>query len=250
MNSSNNENEREVDLGEIFLSILKHWYIVFLFGMIGALTAFLITKLFVTPQFVSTTRLYVLAKAGTTDTITNSELQAGSLLSNDYVELVKSREVLDHVIAEMNLTNGNGRLLDASTLQKKLSVSVQNNSRVVRIDVTDPDPYRACDIADAIRNAASTQIQRVMDSEAVNVVDEANIPTRASSPSTSRNMTIGGLIGILAAIVIIIIAVLNNDRIATEEDVKKYLGLSTLGLIPMEASEQGKKHSSRRKSKG
>ena len=111
MDNSKRRNDKETNFLAILLSILKHWYIVFLAGMIGALLAFLITKLFITPEFVSTTRLYVLAKAGTTDTITNSELQASSLLSNDYVELVKSREVMEDVIAGMRLTGRDGQLI-------------------------------------------------------------------------------------------------------------------------------------------
>ena len=245
MDNKRFQEEQEIDLLALLSTILRNWYLIILAGMIGGLLAFIVTKAFITPQYVSTTRLYVLAKQGTTDTITSSELQASSLLSNDYVELVKSREVMESAIAQLRLTDSNGKLINASALQKKLGVSVQNNSRVVKIDATDPDPYLASDIANAVRVAASEQIRRVMDSESVNVVDEANIPTVPSSPNNVRNLLIGGVLGGFVAVVIILIRFLSNDRITNEEDVRKYLELSVLGVIPLAANET--KSNSRRK---
>ena len=232
------DDKNEIDLLALVQEILRYWYLVILAGAVGALIAATVTQLFITPKYVSTTRLYVLAKAGTTDSITSAELQASSLLSNDYVELVKSREVMENAITKMNLTDSEGKLLSAAALSKKLSVSVQNNSRVVKIDITDSDPYKACDIANAVRIEASEQIRRVMDSEAVNVVDEANVPTQKSSPSITKNFMIGGLIGVVLVIGVITILYLTNDRVTTEEDVRKYLGLSTLGVIPLAENEK------------
>ena len=240
-------DDREIDLFALLMEVLRNWYFVILAGAVGALVALTITQFGLTPQYVSTTRLYVLAKGGSTDTVTNAELQASSLLSNDYVELVKSREVMDNVIAQMNLTDSDGKLITANALLKKLSVSVQNNSRVVRIDVTDSDPYKACDIANAVRIAASEQIRRVMDSEAVNVVDAANVPLQKASPSLLKNFVIGGVAGAALAVFIILILFLTNDRITTEEDVRKYLDLSTLGVIPLAENEQKSRRIFRRR---
>ena len=91
----------------------------------------------------------------------------------------------------------------------------------------------ASQIADAIRVAAADHIQNVMNTEAVNVVDEANIPDEPVSPSIKKNGLIGAIAGAFIAIVIIIIVYLTNDTIQTSEDVERYLGVSTLGIIPI-----------------
>ena len=54
------------------------------------------------------------------------------------------------------------------------------------------------------------------------------------SPSLKKNAVIGGLLGIVLACAIIIIAYLMNDSIKTGEDVERYLGLNVLGMIPLE----------------
>ena len=243
MNPSNpnTANAVEIDLLDLLNELLRKWLIILLCAAVGALIGVLYSTAFVTPEYESSTRLYVVAKNGSNSGISTSELQASSLLSNDYAELVKSREVMETVIAEMNLTSGS-RLMTASQLSSRLSVSVLANTRVVRITIKDSDPYMACDIANAIRTVAAKQIKRVTDSEAVNVVDEANIPTAPSNRNINRSLLIGGLLGFLVACIVVIVLYLLNDAVTTEDDVHKYLGLSTLGQIPLaEGQEKQKK---------
>ena len=49
-------------------------------------------------------------------------------------------------------------------------------------------------------HAASDHIQNVMNTEAVNVVDEANIPDEPVSPSIKKNGLIGAIAGAFIAI--------------------------------------------------
>ena len=69
------------------------------------------------------------------------------------------------------------------------------------------------------------------------MVDEANLPTSPSSPSVAKWALIGGFIGAIASMAVIIIRYLMDDTIKSSEDVEKYLGWSTLALIPMMYSE-------------
>ena len=129
----------------------------------------------------------------------------------------------------------------------KITVTTQNDTRILSITVKDEDPYVASQMADAIRVAASDHIQNVMNTEAVNVVDEANIPDEPVSPSIKKNGLIGAIAGAFIAIVIIIIVYLTNDTIQTSEDVERYLGVSTLGIIPL---AEGQKKSKKKNKNG
>lgn len=91
-----------------------------------------------------------------------------------------------------------------------------------------------------------------MDSSAVKVVDEANLPTGASGPNVMRYMVIGLAIGFVLAVGIILVIYLTNDKIRTPEDIEKYLGISTLGSIPVDESmvENTKKKSKKKNNAG
>ena len=122
-----------------------------------------------------------------------------------------------------------------------ISVNIQNDTRIISITVTDTSPTRAQDIANAVRVAASSHIYDVMDIEAVNVVDYANLPEKPSSPKTKRNIIIGALLGFILAIGIITVVYILDDTIKTPDDIEKYLGLSVLGSIPYDENEDTSK---------
>lgn len=229
-------DELEIDLWEIIRVLWSRAPVIILSGIVLALVAIVGTKLFITPQYQSTTRMYVLAKQNN-DTLTNSDLQTSTLLTNDYAELIQSRTVTEAVIAQMNLD------LTHEELLAKLEVTVPADTRILTISVTDPDPYMVRDLANTIRDTASEHIQQVMDVEAVNVADEANIPEQPVSPNTMRNGLIAGVLGCVIAVAVILIQYLTNDTIKTSEDVERYLQLSTLGMIPLDENE--KKNSKR-----
>ena len=236
---TNNNDEIEIDLGEIFHLILSRLGVIILSGIILGVISIIGTMLFITPQYESTTKIMVLNKQDS-NTLTSADMQTSTQLTKDYAELIKSRTVLEGVIAQLNLNITYQQLLG------KLTVDTSTDSRIVTIIVSDEDPYTASEMANAIRDMAAEHIQSVM--EAVNVVDSANIPSEKASPSLAKNGVIGGLLGVIIAMAIVIIIYLTNDTIKVEEDVERYLGLSVLGSIPYSEKEsRSKKQKSRKR---
>ena len=62
------------------------------------------------------------------------------------------------------------------------------------------------------------------------------VPTSPSSPSLTRNIEKGALVGLVLVAAYLVIRFLLDDTISTEEDVRKYLGLNTLASIPYDKS--------------
>ena len=179
-NQIKENQEVEIDLGEIFHVLLGRLGIIILSGIVLGLISIVGTMLFIDPQYESTTKIVVLSKQDN-NTLTNQDMQTSTLLTKDYAELIKSRTV------ELNLD------LEHKELLEKISVENQTDTRIVAISVRDEDPYMASQIANAIRDVASVHIQEVMDVDAVNVVETANIPNEPASPSLVKNGILGGL---------------------------------------------------------
>lgn len=228
MNQNNRDNRDdviEIDLVELLGVILHNLWIIIVSGVIVAAATLLVSYFIITPKYESVTKIYVINKANA-DTMTYSDLQAGSTLTKDYKELVKSRPVLEEVLAETGID------VEFKDLEEQITVEVPTDTRIVSITVEDKDPYEARVIADSVRIAASKHIQEVMDTEAVNVVEEASLPTKKSSPSILKNTAIGYAIGLFLAIAIVIMNYIMDDTIKTPDDVEKFLGVSVLGSIP------------------
>ncbi len=241
-NQIKENQEVEIDLGEIFHVLLGRLGIIILSGIVLGLISIVGTMLFIDPQYESTTKIVVLSKQDN-NTLTNQDMQTSTLLTKDYAELIKSRTVTEGVIAELNLD------LEHKDLLEKISVENQTDTRIVAISVRDEDPYMASQIANAIRDVASVHIQEVMDVDAVNVVETANIPNEPASPSLVKNGILGGVLGVVLSVIIILAVYLSNDTVKTPEDVERYLQLSVHGTIPLMDKKKKSKKKKRGKSK-
>ena len=195
---TNNNDEIEIDLGEVFHLVISKLGVIILSGILLGVLSIIGTMLFITPKYESTTKIMVLNKQDN-NTLTSADMQTSTQLTKDYAELIQSRTVLEGVIAQLNLDMTYKEMLN------KVSVETSSDSRIVSISVTDEDPYTASEIANAVRDMAAEHIQSVMDIEAVNVVDTANIPNEKASPSLAKNGVIGGLLGVIIAMAAVII---------------------------------------------
>ena len=228
MNDQN--DEIEIDLWELLDLLLHKLWIIIPTAMVTFVIGFCIAMFAVTPMYESTTGIYVMSRQNS-DTLSLSDTQLSSQLTRDYEELIQSRTVLETVIAKTGIDDTYKGLKD------RVSISNVRDTRIIYITVTDASPEIARLLADAIREEGARHIKDVTNVEAVNVVDEANLPTSPSSPSVAKWALVGGFIGAFASMAVIIIRFLMDDTIKSSEDVEKYLGWSTLALIPMMYSD-------------
>lgn len=240
------ENRREndvieIDLLEIIHILISRFWIIAVVGLLAAAAGFAVSMFVVTPTYESTTKIYILNKSESA-TVTYSDVQMGTQLTKDYAELINSRYVLEEVIEELSLSE-----VEYEDLLDQVSVHTPTDTRIVSITVTDTDPRQAMEIADCIREVAGEHIQNVMDIDAVNVVEEANLPTEKAGPSVTKWTLVGGIIGAFFICVIILVHYLLDDTIKSSEDVERYLGLSTLALIPVAIDENSAKQKTKRR---
>lgn len=228
-------DEIEIDLAELFRRLVAGMPMMIAVGLLTALVAFFVGRFVMTPSYESTTRIYVLSRQDSSS-VTYSDLQMGSQLTQDYTELIQGRYVLEQVIEILGLD------MDYNALLGMVSVSVPDDTRIVSITVRDSDPVRAMEIANCIRETATVYIANVMDIEAINVVETAFLPTQKSGPNVKLITLLGGMLGVFVVAAAAIIGYLTDDTIKTADDVEKYLELSTLAMIPLsEGEKQGKR---------
>lgn len=235
MENNNQNDEIEIDLGQVFLSLLARWYVILLAGITCALVALVITKFLLTPMYTSTTSVYILNKQDS-QAVTYSDLQTGTQLTKDYAQLIQSRTVTEQVIADLGLT------VTSKDLSERIAVSSPTDTRILEISVEDESPEMAMRIANQVREVASVHIKDVMDIQAVNVVDEANVPDMKSSPSAFKNVLLGGVLGVFFAMAVIVVKAIMDDTIKSPDDIENYLGISCIGTIPYTDGSRKKKN--------
>lgn len=226
-----NNDEVEINLIELLYVLLEHWKGILASVVLLAATVFLFTYFFITKQYASTSILYVMSKS--TSITSFADIQIGSSLTTDYMEVVGGRPVLDQVIEDLKLD------MDYKALKEKLSFANPSDSRMLKITATDADPKLAKKIADSVARISSSYIAQKMDQDPPSIIQNGYIEEEAVSPRLRRNTVLAGAAGGFLAILIVVINYLMNDTVLTPEDLETKLGLQVIGTIPMDENEAG-----------
>ncbi len=225
------EAEDEIDLVELFYLLWGHAWQIALCLFVGAGIAFGVTKFLITPKYEATSSIYIVS-ASNNSVVNLTDLQIGAQLTADYQELILSRPLLEDVIRNLELTNAEGQPMSTAALSSMITITNTDDTRILKVTVTSPDPQESADIANELIDQACIYLPQIMETEEPNLVEEAIPPTEKSSPSTARNVLIGGLLGACLACGVLVVRYLMNDTFVTPDDVVKYLGVQPLAIVP------------------
>lgn len=219
------DDEMEIDLIELFGHFMeKIWWIIGAF-LVGAILAGLITQFAITPKYTATSKMYMVSSSSQS-VVDLTDLNIGQSISQDYVELLKTRPIVEDVIQEQGLDYTYNQLINM------MGVSIINNTRIIKIDVTSTDPQEAMNIANAIAEKGVSELPKVMETPEPHVAEYAIVPENKSSPSLTKNTMIGALLGLLIMLAIFTVQFLMDDTFKTAEDLEREFGAMPLTVIP------------------
>lgn len=218
--------EEEIDMMEIINVLLHHAWIIALAALIGALLVGVGVKLFVPARYTASSTIYVFSTDGETNT---QVLNQADKMTTDFQIIATTRTTLNLVIEQL------GEDMTVEELKKENTIRVSNptGSHMLRIAVTNRDPAKAAQLSNTLANVMCDQIAYIMKSDRPQFVEQAVIGSK-SSPYVKRDALLGGFGAALIVAAILLLRYFNNDTITTEEDVSRYLGLTTLSSIPLE----------------
>lgn len=219
--------EIAIDVVQLFKILWKKKIAIILTAIVAALVAFGVSSFVLTPEYSSTTRIYVVNRNQSENAgLTNQDLQAGTYLVKDYKEIILSQDVLEKVISNLKLEkSGKG-------LSKKIQVTVPVDTRIVSIVVKDDQPEEASRIANALREVAAEKIIKVTRVSDVTTLEEARPALTPSSPNIRRNTLLAFLAGGAVMVILILLLELLDDRVKRPEDVEEVMQVALLGIIP------------------
>ena len=219
--------EIAIDVVQLFKILWKKKIAIILTAIVAALVAFGVSSFVLTPEYSSTTRIYVVNRNQSENAgLTNQDLQAGTYLVKDYKEIILSQDVLEKVISNLKLEqSGIG-------LSKKIQVTVPLDTRIVSIVVKDDQPEEASRIANALREVAAEKIIKVTRVSDVTTLEEARPALTPSSPNIRRNTLLAFLAGGAVMVILVLLLELLDDRVKRPEDVEEVMHVALLGIVP------------------
>lgn len=241
---------KEIDLNELFKFCFKKWWLILLLSVIGFGSAYYYTANFMTPVYEAKTVLYIGREASNLGSIDVSlgQLEADSQLIVDYKQIALTRLVIDAVVKNTGLKISenealNGGLSIGSSGDDPMSLSYKEfrdntiietveNSRLFTVGFTYSDPVIAKKVSDELAKQLTIAVSQIVGVENIRILDQSLVPLIPVAPSKLKNSIMGGLFGLVAALIIIFMIYITTDTVDSEEDVRNLIGVSVLGSIP------------------
>lgn len=216
----------QIDIMLLLRRIWSQKLIIVLTTLVFTAGALMYSLFIATPKYNSTTRVYVVNQKKDNQAITTQDVQLGTLLVKDYKEIILSNSVMSDVVAKNKLQ------ITPGELAKKISVDAPKDTRIISITVTDKDPQKARDLANAVREVSADKIKEVTKIEDVTTLEQAEAALTPSSPNVFKNSVLAVLLGFILAVGGVVLIELMDDRIKRPEDIEETMNLVLLGVIP------------------
>ena len=142
-----------------------------------------------------------------------------------YSEIVKSKRVLNQVIANLNLDYNYGKLYGM------INVSSVSNTELIKITVTDPDRKKAMEITNETANVFAKEIPELYNISNVNILDEAEEATSPSNVNVLKQSIIFIMVGLVLGLGVVFLIYYFDRTIKSSEEVEIKLGLPVLGTV-------------------
>ncbi len=220
--------KEEINLIKIFEMIMKLWWLVLIFAVIGSLVAFSISTFLMTPQYTSSAKLYVDGTQRVLGTGMDSQtLNTSRSLVATYIEILCGDTFLKSIAQKSGYED-----MTATSIKNSITMNAANETEIIEIKYKDISPEKAQEILQLILNNAQSEITRVISGCRVETIDNATLPVTSSYPDVKQNTFLGMLVGIVLGIAIIFIRELLDTRVKDDDDLKTRYNIPVLGVIP------------------
>ena len=220
---------RVISLRDLWGIFTRRFIVMVLAAVLVVGGAFACKQLTFVPRYESTATLYLVnqsAEDSDSSSTTYNNFNLALKLVNDCNHLIKSHSVLDQVIDTLNLSMTYEQLYEAVTVVNP------EETRILEVTVEADSPEQAKKIVDEVCGVGTQKIEEAMGFEQAKLYERGVLN---SEPSNITSLTTYAILGVLAAVAvyaIFLVRFLLDDRIRTEEDIERFLGLSILGDIP------------------
>lgn len=220
------DDEATIDLVELLYRLLGSWKLILCLALVGAIIMGVYTVYFVTPVYQATSTIYVLSRSDSA--INMSDLQIGTALTKDYIKVFDMWEVHEEVISKLDLP------YSYSQAKGMLSVVNASDTRMLDITVKSASAEEAALMANEYARVVSQFIADTMSTDKPSIMSVALVPSNPVSPNKTKNVMLGFIMGAMLAAGIVVIKSLLDDRYKTAEEIRRYTGLVTLAVVPLE----------------
>ncbi|MDL5352755.1 polysaccharide biosynthesis tyrosine autokinase [Microbacterium sp. zg-YB36] len=225
-----------MELREYVRILRRNWAIIVAVTLlgVGVAAAWSLSR---TPEYRAQSTVFVSSQAG--ESI--AELEQGSSFTQSrvatYANLVTTPIVLDPAVETLDVD------VESADLAAHVRATVVPNTSLITIAVTDTDPERAADTANAVAASLAATVEALESADGsggtpspvrLTPVHAARAPQSPSGPNVRLDLLIGGLIGAAVGMGAVVLRTALDTRISSARDLVAVSDRPLLGMIPFD----------------
>lgn len=229
--------EEKFNLVDISLALLKKWWIILISMFMIAVIFYGHTKFFVAPVYRTNASLYVSNTKGSGSLFQDSsEVSLNNLLTSQ--EMLKTCiEILSTDRFYTRVKNVSGLNFSAGYLKGMVKMEQKNETNVLEVSVTAPDPHTAYILIETFLACATDEVEWIVSGGSIKTIDHATYSTNPTSKGATKKGIIGAIIGFIISAAIILLIEFTDSRIKSSSDLTQY-GLYILAEVPSVLEEE------------
>jgi receptor protein-tyrosine kinase len=226
-----------LELKDVLHAVRSGWWLLVGVLIAGLATSGVLTWL-ATPLYSSSTQLFV-SVAGSTDT---SAAYQGNLFSQQrvtsYAQLLSGDQLAGQVVDDLGLS------LTPAQVADKVTATPLPETVILEVTVTDTSADRAQDIANSLGRQFTeevTNLEADVSTVKVTTVQPAQLNPTPVSPDVTRNLALGGILGLLVGLGLALLRSRLDNTVKTGDDIQVLTGTGVIGTV-LEDSRLDEKH--------
>jgi len=233
------EQGMEIDLMQIIRTLLGNLKYIILVTVLFGVLGYAGSTMLVTPIYEAGAKMIVNTRKDESQNVTNDQINSAKNLVDTYAVIIRSRDVLNQVITELNLPDTYGQLASC------ISVKAVNDTQVMQITVQHANRDTALAVASKLLEVVPGAIVERVEAGSVKTVEQAYASNEPVSHSNLYNAVLAAMAGFILVCAAIVIISLADNTYKTDMDIQRDLGVPVLGVIP--AVEDNKKLRTKKK---
>lgn len=216
--------ESSMDLLKIWKIIKRNFKMLIILPIVGLIIGILCSLILVQPMFQASTQVIVNEKESDS-AMQAQQVQSNIQLVNTYAEIATSPRMLEEVSKELD------NKYSAKELSSMISATSETESQILNIAVESANKNDSEKIANVFSKVFSDETPKIMNIDNVSILSKADGTATQTEPKMLVNALLGIVIGLMAAVILIVLREIFDTRIKSEQDVQDELDIPVLGSI-------------------
>lgn len=217
---------QDINLYHLITFYVKKWPWILALTVLGAAAGFIYNNYIQVPLYKSDATLLIV---GSEDRKTGQD----STLINNYIQLLKSRRVLEPVIAKQ------GHSTSYEELAASTTATNEKNTEVIKISIASKDSETSKKLVDGVVTSFKDEVKRLYNRSNISIVDNASKSSQPYNVQTWTLILITTLAGVLLSLIVLFFAYdlsLAKTKPVTKKTVKP--AAATLKAKPVSKSKK------------